>query len=139
MDTNGQVAFIGDPKSADLDKSIESLISGGDVIKRVKSGAGDPANTKEEILKFSTEVCEKINEVLLKYCKLERSIVDALILSTYDIHTNKMIKAYNEINIRLIGPNAEIVPARAEIEKILAEFTLAEFTFETHWAVRPSD
>ena len=109
VDTNGQVAFIGDPKSADLDKSIESLISGGDVIKRVKSGAsteaGNPANINEEILKFSTEVGEKIktNEVL-KNCKLERSNVIAVSFSTYDIHTNTMITDYTKINISLSGP-----------------------------------
>ena len=51
VDTNGKLAFIGHPMSADLEKSIESLLSGGNVIKRGESvastEAGDPANIKE--------------------------------------------------------------------------------------------
>ena len=125
--------------SAYLEKSIESLLSGGDVI-RVKSEAsteaGDPANIKEEILKFSTEVGEKIktNEVL-KNCKLDAAgYMVAVNYSTYDIHTNTMVTDLFRIVTFLKGPKTEIVPARAEIEKILAEFTL-----EKIWDMQPMD
>ena len=34
VDTTGKLAFIGHPMSADLEKSIESLLSGGKVLMR---------------------------------------------------------------------------------------------------------
>ena len=74
----------------------------------------------------------KTNEELKRH-KLMRDFVVVVSDSTYDIHTNTMKTNCQNINV-LVGPKAEIAGARAEIEKILAEFS-----FKKEWREQATD
>jgi thiol-disulfide isomerase/thioredoxin len=128
VDTNGKLAFIGNPIKVDFEKSIDSLLSGGKVVMKSESSgaaaAEDSAKILAELVCFATEVGEKIktNEEL-KFNGLIRDFVAFVSDSTYDINTNKMKTNCHNINV-LVGPKVAVDGAKSEIEKMLSTFTL---------------
>ena len=138
VDTNGKLAFIGHPMEADIEKSIDSLLSGGKVLTKGESSdaaaAEDPSKIKAELTSFATEVGDKIktNEVLKNHA-LMRDFVVVVSDSTYDINNNKMNTNCQNINV-LVGPKVAVDAAKSEIEKILSSFT-----FKKEWRVQATD